>query len=63
LRTRRIAGNGKQILKDSNWAYDYANWFIVLAEYLDMFRLGAIAADGKMNPSGNLSFTNRTLVE
>lgn len=23
----------------------------------DMFRLGAVASDGKMNPSGSLSFT------
>jgi hypothetical protein len=31
----------------------------VLAEGLDMFRLGTVETGGNMNPSGNLSFTKR----
>jgi hypothetical protein len=42
---KRITGTGKENLKISNWGYAYANGF-VLAEGLDMFRLGAV---GKMN--------------
>jgi len=47
LRKKRIAGTGKQSLMNSNWRYTYANGFVVLAEGLDMFRLGAIATGGK----------------
>jgi hypothetical protein len=36
--------------------------FFVLVDDLDMFRLGAIAAVGRMVPSGNLSFAKITLV-
>jgi hypothetical protein len=49
-------------LKYSNWGYAYANGIVVLAEGLDMFRLRAIATGGKVNPTGNLSFTKTTLV-
>jgi hypothetical protein len=52
----------KRNLKYSNWGYAYGNGFVVLAEGLDMFRLGAIATGGNMNTSGNLSFTKRSLV-
>jgi hypothetical protein len=38
------------------------NGYVVLAEGLDVFTAGAIASGGKMNPSGNLSFTKTTLV-
>jgi hypothetical protein len=40
----------------------YTNGIVVLAEGLDMFRLGPIAAGGRMIPSGNLSFTKINLV-
>jgi hypothetical protein len=33
-----------------------------LKEGLHMFRLGAIATGGKVNPSGNLFFMKRTMV-
>jgi hypothetical protein len=42
--------------------YAYVNGFLALAEGLDVFILGVIAAGGNMNPSGNLSFTKRALV-
>jgi hypothetical protein len=45
-----------------NWGHAYGNRFVVLAEGLDMFRLGAFGTGGNMNPSGNLFFTERTLV-
>jgi hypothetical protein len=45
----------------SNWGYAYANCF-VLVEVLNIFRLAAIVTGGKMNPSGNLSFTKRIYV-
>jgi hypothetical protein len=35
---------------------------VVLAEGLDVFRPGASATGGNMNPTDNLSFTKRTLV-
>jgi hypothetical protein len=47
-------------LKNSNWGYAYANGFVALAENFDMFIIGTIATGGKVNPSGNLSFTKRT---
>jgi hypothetical protein len=37
-----------------NWGSAYTNGIVVLAESLDMFRLGAIAAGGRMITSGNL---------
>jgi hypothetical protein len=40
----------------------YANGVFVMAEGLDMFKLGASATGGTMIPSGNLSFMKRTLV-
>jgi hypothetical protein len=46
----------------SNLRYACANGFVVLAEGLDVFRRGAVATGGNMNPSGNLSCTKRTLV-
>jgi hypothetical protein len=33
---------------NSSWGYAYANGFVVLAEGLDMFRLGDIATGGNM---------------
>jgi hypothetical protein len=33
-----------------------------LVEGLDTFKLGAVATGGRMIPSGNMSFTKRTLV-
>jgi hypothetical protein len=38
-----------------------ANWFVVLAEGLDMFRLKPISSGRNMDQSGNLYFTKRTL--
>jgi hypothetical protein len=38
---------------------DLLSWL----EGLGMFRLGPVATGGKMNPSGNVSFTKRTWVE
>jgi hypothetical protein len=52
----------KANLKYSNWGSAYGNGFVVLADGLDVFSLGAAATGGKMNPSGSLSFTKRTLV-
>jgi hypothetical protein len=49
-------------LNNSNRGYVYADGFVVLAEGLYRFTLGAVATDGKMNPSGNLSFIKRTSV-
>jgi hypothetical protein len=42
--------------------YAYTNWFAVLAEGPDVLILGSTATGGKMNSSGNLSFTKRTLI-
>jgi hypothetical protein len=42
--------------------YAYANGIDVVVESLDLFRLRAIAAGGRMIPSGHFSFTKRTLV-
>jgi hypothetical protein len=39
----------------------YANGFAFLTEGLDTFRPGVIVTGGKMNPSGNLSFTKKKL--
>jgi hypothetical protein len=39
-----------------------ANGFAVMAEDLDVFRLGDIATGGKMIASGNFSFAKRTSV-
>jgi hypothetical protein len=47
-------------LKNNNWGYAYANGFVVLAEKCDMFIIGTVATGGKVNASGNLSFTKRT---
>jgi len=47
----------------SDWGYAHANGFVVLSESLYMFRLRAVATGEKMNPSGNLFFTKRNLVE
>jgi hypothetical protein len=44
------------------WGYSDANRIDVSAEGIDLFRLGAIATDGRMIQSGNLSFTKGTLV-
>jgi hypothetical protein len=54
-----IAGTGKQSLINCNWGCAYANRIVVLAQGLDMFRLGAIAHDGRMIPSGNLPFSEK----
>jgi hypothetical protein len=59
LFTKRTAGIGKQCLINYNWGC--ANGIVVLAEGLDVFRLGAIATGGRMIPSGNLSFVKRTV--
>jgi hypothetical protein len=48
LRTKRIVGSGKEKLKYSNWGYAYINGIVVLAEGLNVFRLGAIATGGNM---------------
>jgi hypothetical protein len=58
-----MRGIGKQNVKHSSWGYAYANGFVVWAEGLDMFRLGAVAVGGNMNPSGNLTFTKTTWVK
>jgi len=36
----------KRSLRYSNWGYAYANGFVVLAEGLDMFRLGLLSLAG-----------------
>jgi hypothetical protein len=61
---KRIAGIGKgTIVRPTvTGGIAYANGFVVLAEGLDMFRLGAVATGGNMNLSGNLSFTKINLV-
>jgi len=56
-----ITGIGKGSLKNSKWGFAYAGRFDILAEGHVMFRLGATASGRKMNLSGNLSFTKRTL--
>jgi hypothetical protein len=56
----RIAGTGKQSLMKSNWRFAYANGFVVLAEGLYMFRLGAVTG-GNINPSRNSSLQNNWL--
>jgi hypothetical protein len=43
--------NWKSGPKTSNWGYAYDNGFVVLAEGLDMFKLGVIATGGNMNLS------------
>jgi hypothetical protein len=53
----------KRALRTVTGGHAYVNGFVFLAEGLDMFRLGTITTSGKINPSGNLSFMNRTLVE
>jgi hypothetical protein len=58
---KHIAGIEKGTMYN-NGGYAYTNRFVVLAEGLDMFRLGAIAAGGNPNPSCNLSCMKRTLV-
>jgi hypothetical protein len=63
LSTKRIAGVGKEGLANNNWGNTDTNWFVVLAEGPDMFRLGTTAAGGTMNSPGNLSFTKITCVE
>jgi hypothetical protein len=59
---KRIGAIGKQSFMNCNWGYAYAEGFVVLAEGLYMLRLGANCTCGKMNQSGNLSFTKRALV-
>jgi hypothetical protein len=44
-----------------NWICAYINGIVVLTEGLDMFRLGAVAAGGRMTPSCILSFAKRNL--
>jgi hypothetical protein len=58
-----MAGIDKQSLINYNYGCAYANGIVVLAEGLVMFSVGAIASGGRMIPSGNLSFSKRTLVE
>jgi hypothetical protein len=58
-----IAGISKICLTNHNLGYAYTNGIVVLAEGLDMFRLGPIAFGGRMIPSGNLFFTKRTLLD
>jgi hypothetical protein len=57
-----IAGIGKLCLTNYNLGYAFANGIFVLAEGLDVFRPDPIATVWRMIPSGNLSFTKRTLV-
>jgi hypothetical protein len=57
---KRRAGSEKGSLENNNWRYAYVNRFDILAK--GIFRLEAIFSSGKMNLSGNLSFTKRTLV-
>jgi hypothetical protein len=45
-----------------NLGYDYADGSVLLAEGLNVPRLGAAATGGKINPSGNLSHTEGILV-
>jgi hypothetical protein len=49
LLTKRISVTGRESHKYSNYGYGYANELNVLAEGLDMSRLGAINTGGKMN--------------
>jgi hypothetical protein len=58
----RNAGIGKQYLTNYNTANAYADGSLALDEGLDMLRLAHVAPGVKKNPSGNLSFTKRTLV-
>jgi hypothetical protein len=60
---KRTAGFRRGTLSTVNCGYSYTNGFVVLAEHLDMFRLGPIATGGKVKPSDNLSLRKRTLVE
>jgi hypothetical protein len=48
---------GKWSLKNCNRGCAYT--IIVLAEVLDIFRLGVTATSGRMIPSGNLSFAKK----
>jgi hypothetical protein len=43
-----------------NWGCAYAKGIVVLAEDVDVFRLGVIDTSGRMISSGNLSFEKRT---
>jgi hypothetical protein len=49
LRTVRTAATGRQSFMNCNWGHAYANGFVVLTEELHIFRLGPVAAGGKMN--------------
>jgi hypothetical protein len=60
---KRTAGFRRGTLSTVSCGYSYTNGFVVLAEHLDMFRLGPIATGGKVKPSDNLTLTKRTLVE
>jgi hypothetical protein len=59
LRTKRIAGIGKQSLINYDWGYACADGIVVLAEGLGMFRLGPIATGRRMITSSILSFAKR----
>jgi hypothetical protein len=60
--TRRVAINSKRCLANSNFGYAYTNRIIGLVEGSDMFRLGTIALNWRMIPSGSLFFAERTFV-
>jgi hypothetical protein len=52
---KHIAGSGKRCLISYNWECSYANGIIVVAEGIDIPRLGAIATGGRIISSGNFS--------
>jgi hypothetical protein len=58
---KRTAEIGKWCLKNCNWEHAFAN-IIVLAQRIDLFRLGIIAIGDRLFSLGNLSFAKRTLV-
>jgi hypothetical protein len=57
-----VAGIGKGTICTITEGNAYAEGFVVLTEGLDMFRVGATATGGNMDPSGNLFFTERSLL-
>jgi hypothetical protein len=61
LPIKSVTGTEKQCIINYCWGYAYTNKLVILAEDLDMSRLGAIATGGRTKPSGNLFFVNKTL--
>jgi hypothetical protein len=56
-----VDGIGKHKLINCNWGCVHAYSIAIWAQGLDIFRLEAAAADGRMIPSGNLFFVKGSL--